>query len=136
MPALLALACAGLLAGPGIVGIALVSDHVEDRGLVAGLGLVVGWSFIGTGLFACWRRPENRIGALMAAVGVRVVREPADRRRSTSSSPVSDDGAGAAQMTRGSGLHGLADRVAALDGTLELHSPAGEGTRVRVEIAL
>jgi hypothetical protein len=36
---------------------------------VAAVGLVVGWSFIGTGLFAWWRRPGNRTGALMVAVG-------------------------------------------------------------------
>ena len=30
---------------------------------------VIGWSFIGTGLFAWWRRPENRFGALLVAVG-------------------------------------------------------------------
>jgi signal transduction histidine kinase len=47
---------------------------------------------------------------------------------------VSDDGVGGADAARGSGLRGLSDRVAALDGRLELHSPAGEGTRVRAEI--
>jgi hypothetical protein len=47
---------------------------------------------------------------------------------------VSDDGVGGADPARGSGLRGLSDRVAALDGRLELHSPAGEGTRVRAEI--
>ena len=47
----------------------LSSDHVDDRGLEAGLGLLVGWSFIGTGLFAWWRRPGNRTGALMVAAG-------------------------------------------------------------------
>ena len=35
---------------------------------------------------------------------------------------------------RGSGLRGLADRVAALDGTLELDSPPGSGTTLRAEI--
>ena len=30
---------------------------------------MVGWSFIGTGLFAWYRRPSNRIGSLMTAVG-------------------------------------------------------------------
>ena len=33
------------------------------------LVLLIGWSFIGTGLFAWYRRPSNRIGALMTAVG-------------------------------------------------------------------
>jgi signal transduction histidine kinase len=47
---------------------------------------------------------------------------------------VIDDGCGGAAIERGSGLRGLADRVRALDGTLEIHSPAGMGTRVRAEI--
>jgi signal transduction histidine kinase len=47
---------------------------------------------------------------------------------------VSDDGAGGADASRGSGLRGLADRVAALDGTLSLDSPPGGGTRLRAEI--
>jgi len=47
---------------------------------------------------------------------------------------VTDDGIGGADAARGSGLRGLADRVAALDGTLALESPAGHGTRLRAEI--
>jgi signal transduction histidine kinase len=47
---------------------------------------------------------------------------------------VSDDGVGGADLTRGSGLRGLADRVAALDGRLSLESPAGRGTHLRAEI--
>jgi signal transduction histidine kinase len=47
---------------------------------------------------------------------------------------VTDDGVGGADAARGSGLRGLADRVAALDGTLSLHSPPGDGTRLHAEI--
>ena len=47
---------------------------------------------------------------------------------------ISDDGVGGADAGRGSGLRGLADRVAALDGTLSVDSPAGQGTRLHVEI--
>jgi PAS domain S-box-containing protein len=47
---------------------------------------------------------------------------------------VRDDGVGGADPTRGSGLRGLADRVEALDGRLVVDSPAGGGTRVRVEV--
>jgi signal transduction histidine kinase len=47
---------------------------------------------------------------------------------------VADDGVGGADIARGSGLRGLADRVAALDGTLSLESPAGGGTRLRAQI--
>ena len=47
---------------------------------------------------------------------------------------VADDGVGGADLGRGSGLRGLADRLAALDGTLSLDSPAGRGTRLRAKI--
>ena len=47
---------------------------------------------------------------------------------------VADDGIGGADPGRGSGLRGLADRVSALDGTLELRSPEGAGTLLRAEI--
>jgi signal transduction histidine kinase len=47
---------------------------------------------------------------------------------------VSDDGVGGADPSGGSGLRGLEDRVAALDGTLAVDSPLGEGTRVTARI--
>lgn len=47
---------------------------------------------------------------------------------------ISDDGVGGADPRRGSGLIGLVDRVAALDGTITVDSPAGEGTTVRVSL--
>jgi PAS domain S-box-containing protein len=47
---------------------------------------------------------------------------------------VRDDGVGGATPDRGSGLRGLADRVEALGGRLELSSPVGEGTTLRAEI--
>ena len=43
---------------------------------------------------------------------------------------VADDGVGGADPARGSGCVGLADRVAAVDGTIEVHSPPGQGTRI------
>ena len=49
---------------------------------------------------------------------------------------VEDDGVGGADPSRGSGLRGLADRVAALEGVLDVDSPPGEGTRVTVKIPL
>jgi PAS domain S-box-containing protein len=49
---------------------------------------------------------------------------------------VSDEGVGGADASVGSGLSGLADRVAALDGTLEIDSPRGSGTRVTATIPL
>ena len=47
---------------------------------------------------------------------------------------VADDGVGGATVRSGSGLEGLADRVAALDGRLVIHSPPGAGTILRVEL--
>jgi signal transduction histidine kinase len=47
---------------------------------------------------------------------------------------VHDDGRGGADPARGTGLSGLADRVAALGGTIALDSPSGGPTDLRVEI--
>ncbi|MFG2046765.1 histidine kinase [Micromonospora sp. NPDC048935] len=47
---------------------------------------------------------------------------------------VSDNGRGGADPSRGTGLTGLADRVAAVDGRLLLSSPPGGPTLVRVEL--
>jgi signal transduction histidine kinase len=49
---------------------------------------------------------------------------------------VRDDGVGGADVAAGTGLRGLADRVAVLDGTLRVDSPAEGGTRVLAEIPL
>jgi signal transduction histidine kinase len=49
---------------------------------------------------------------------------------------VTDDGVGGADPAAGSGLHGLRDRVDALDGRLELDSPPGGGTTLTIEIPL
>ena len=51
------------------VAIVLESNHLEDRLPQAIIGGVVAASYIGTGLFAWWRRPRNRVGMLMTAVG-------------------------------------------------------------------
>jgi signal transduction histidine kinase len=47
---------------------------------------------------------------------------------------VSDDGIGGADPRSGSGLRGLADRLAALDGTITVMSPVGGGTTVTAQI--
>jgi PAS domain S-box-containing protein len=49
---------------------------------------------------------------------------------------VTDDGIGGADAAKGSGLRGLADRVAALNGRLEIESARSGGTRLRAEIPL
>jgi GAF domain-containing protein len=49
---------------------------------------------------------------------------------------VQDDGRGGADLTRGTGLVGLTDRVEALGGRLALHSPPGAGTTMRMDLPL
>ena len=56
------------------------------------------------------------------------------RRNGVAVIQITDDGVGGADETAGSGLQGLADRVAALDGTLRILSPPGEGTVVTAEL--
>ena len=45
------------------------SHHAELRGINGALGTLIGVAFIGIGLFAWSRRPENRVGKLMVATG-------------------------------------------------------------------
>ena len=47
---------------------------------------------------------------------------------------VTDDGIGGARTDTGSGLRGLADRVASVGGTLHIDSPPGGGTRLEAAI--
>jgi signal transduction histidine kinase len=47
---------------------------------------------------------------------------------------IEDDGVGGADPSAGSGLRGLADRLAALDGRLDVYSPPGFGTIIRARI--
>ena len=47
---------------------------------------------------------------------------------------VADDGVGGANLSTGSGLRGLQDRLAVVDGVLVIHSPPGAGTRLEARI--
>jgi signal transduction histidine kinase len=49
---------------------------------------------------------------------------------------VRDDGVGGAAPGGGSGLVGIADRVEALGGTIEVHSPAGHGTTFEIDLPI
>jgi hypothetical protein len=53
--------------GFGLVPLLARSDFLHDRGLWIVLDLVIGAGFTGVGLFAWYRRPDNRVGALMVA---------------------------------------------------------------------
>jgi signal transduction histidine kinase len=64
-----------------------------------------------------------------SAASVRV-----SRRNGMAAIEIADDGVGGADETAGTGLQGLADRVAALDGTLRILSPLGAGTVVTAEL--
>jgi signal transduction histidine kinase len=50
---------------------------------------------------------------------------------------VSDDGIGGVDVAAGSGLRGLQDRLATVEGTMDIDSPPGEGTRLtgRIPVA-
>jgi signal transduction histidine kinase len=47
---------------------------------------------------------------------------------------IRDDGIGGADSAKGSGLIGLIDRVEALGGRMQIMSPPGSGTSMRVTI--
>jgi PAS domain S-box-containing protein len=66
--------------------------------------------------------------------GARRAEVRVERGETTVTVEVSDDGVGGADAVSGSGLRGLADRVATLDGTLAVVSPPGEGTIVKAVI--
>jgi signal transduction histidine kinase len=67
--ALLALAIAAFAIGLVSLAVILTSNHESPRGLAAALTLIAGWGFAGTGLYAWDRRPGNRTGLLMTAIG-------------------------------------------------------------------
>jgi signal transduction histidine kinase len=66
---LVALGMAGLLAGIGAVWVASYGSYTPPMIPGPPIDLLVGWSFIGSGL-ASWRaRPDNRLGPLMVGTG-------------------------------------------------------------------
>jgi signal transduction histidine kinase len=67
--ALAGLAVAGVVACAVLLAVAVHSVGGHHRELITVLGPLIGAGFIGTGLAAWLRHPENRFGALMVAVG-------------------------------------------------------------------
>ena len=121
---------------------------LTDRGLGPALEALVGRSPIPVAIDV----PEERLPPAIEAAAYYVTAEalrtssstPARARRRSRSShddeqgavvvEVADDGVGGADPSLGSGLEGLVDRVETLDGTFEISSPPGAGTRIRATI--
>ena len=60
------LAFAGFLAGAGgATMIALSNQSVDQPVLEISLRVLTGWTWLGVGIFACWRRPDNPFGSWM-----------------------------------------------------------------------
>ena len=121
----------GLVPGPGAAGRADAPAHDGRGGALPG------------------RLPAEAESTLYFAVSealTNVVKHAGGDRRTGPARPrsataparlvvtVADDGVGGADPAAGTGLRGLADRVAALGGTLALDSAPGAGTVVRMEV--
>jgi signal transduction histidine kinase len=65
-----------------------------------------------------------------------VVNVELDTHDATLQLAIRDDGIGGADLSQGSGLVGLSDRIEALGGTLQVTSPAGTGTTMLIEVPL
>jgi len=120
---------------------------LTDRGLEAALATLVGRAPIPVELT---RLPEDRLPDSVEAAIYYLVAEAitnvAKYAQATSASVaiersngfatvvVRDDGIGGAEPAPGSGLVGLADRVEALGGRLQIESPPGRGTQLTAEI--
>jgi signal transduction histidine kinase len=61
------LGAASAAIGLGLVPLLATSDFLSDRALWIALDLVIGAGFTAVGLFAWYRRPDNRVGGLMVA---------------------------------------------------------------------
>ena len=67
--ALLALAAGNVALGLAALALVTATQQEHDPTAWIVLALTLGWSFSGAGIFAWWRRPENRVGPLMTLVG-------------------------------------------------------------------
>src|SRR5919202_5548683 len=76
------------------------------------------------------------LGNAMKHAGANEVRAEVRQREREVVVEVADDGKGGARPENGTGLLGLADRVAALGGRLTVSSPPGAGTRLVAAIPL
>jgi signal transduction histidine kinase len=67
--ALAAVAAAAVLACAALVSLIATAEFASDRGIWIAASLVIGPGFVGVGLFAWYRSPDNRTGMLMVATG-------------------------------------------------------------------
>jgi PAS domain S-box-containing protein len=109
-----------MLAGRASIPVELCTelDAPLPRAVEAAAYYIVAEALTNTSKYACASR----------------VRVSVTRANGTAAVDVADDGLGGADPPRGSGLRGLADRIEALGGTLELESPPGAGTTLRARI--
>ncbi|HEX5990080.1 MAG TPA: histidine kinase [Solirubrobacterales bacterium] len=120
---------------------------LSDRGLAAALGGLAERSPVPVEIAAA---PEERLPMPVESAAYFVVAESltnvaryagaelatvrVERRDGVLEVEVTDDGAGGADPGAGTGLRGLADRVAAIDGSFAVRSEPGEGTTVEARI--
>jgi hypothetical protein len=63
------LAAIAALSGAAIVYLIATAEFAPDKGVWIPSTIVIGGGFAGVGLFAWYRRPDNRVGPLMVATG-------------------------------------------------------------------
>jgi signal transduction histidine kinase len=122
---------------------------LTERGLGAALDALVARAPVPVDVAAL---PDERLAAPVEAAAYYVVAESITnvakyahassatvsiaRANGAATVTVADDGIGGADPAAGSGLRGLAARVEALNGRLNIDSPPGGGTRITAEIPL
>src|SRR4051812_17084613 len=124
-----------------------IHPSVLNHGLKAALGSLASRSNVPTTLsFQATERLPGPVELAAYFVACEALANVAKYSRATKASvrvsrrdgvaviEISDDGIGGADETAGTGLQGLADRVAALDGTLRILSPRGAGTVVTADL--
>src|SRR3954466_15563613 len=67
--ALLGLALPRVALGLAALALVTTSNQASSSAAWIVLALTLGWSFAGAGIYAWWRRPDNRTGPLLVLVG-------------------------------------------------------------------
>ena len=120
---------------------------LTDEGLVAALGMLVRRTPLPVTLdTAISERPTPQVEAAVYYIVSEALQNAAkhahasravvsvSRQGTSLLVEVTDDGSGGATQSGGTGVRGIADRVAALDGSFNLESATGQGTHIRVTI--